>query len=118
MATTEVSQSLIVDYNKAMGKPSPFSRFFTWCGAQQHNRLLWLGIALTTHCCVITPLTLLAVLTSTANFFLISVAILTMEIVFVTNLTVGSTKINLPLYFGSIGINLLIILYSVSQVIF
>lgn len=74
---------------------------------------MWLGIALSAHGCIITPLTIMAVLLAGTNMFLFILAIVAMGATLVTNLAALPTKITLPVFFLSILIDLAIIFSSV-----
>ena len=88
---------------------SIFSRFLNWCNNQQEDRLLWLGIALVGHGCVITPLTILAVLLAGTNLFLFVTVLVAMGMSLVTNLAALPTKITIPVFILSIVIDLVVI---------
>ena len=81
----------------------------TWCNNQQEDRLLWLGIALVGHGCVITPLTIMAVLLAGTNLFLFVTALVAMGMSLVTNLAALPTKITIPVFLLSIVIDLVVI---------
>jgi len=70
---------------------------------------MWLGVALSAHGCIITPLTIMAVLLAGTNMFLFILAIVAMGATLVTNLAALPTKITLPVFFLSILIDLAII---------
>jgi hypothetical protein len=86
-----------------------FSRFTAWCTNQQEDRLLWLGIALVGHGCVITPLTIMAVLLAGTNLFLFVLALVAMGMSLVTNLAALPTRITIPVFVLSIIIDLVVI---------
>jgi hypothetical protein len=86
-----------------------FSRFMTWSNNQQEDRLLWLGIALAGHGCVITPLTIMAVLLAGTNMFLFVTALVAMGMSLVTNLAALPTRITIPVFVLSIFIDLVVI---------
>ena len=87
-----------------------FSKFINWCSDQQENRLSWLAIAIAGHGCVLTPLTVFAVVNSGNNLILFMVSILAMAMVLITNLAALPTKITIPFLFGSILVDLGILL--------
>ena len=90
-------------------RASFFSRFLSWSNGQQPNRLLWLGIILTFHGCILTPLVVMAVLLAGTNFTLFMMTIVAMGISLVTNLAAMSTRITIPLFLLSVLIDLLVI---------
>lgn len=87
-----------------------FSRFMTWCNNQQENRLLWLGITLTGHGCVITPLTIMAVLLAGTNMFLFITVLAAMGLSLVTNLAALPTRITIPVFILTILVDLVVII--------
>src|SRR5688572_28913269 len=93
---TITTQSLQGIYTRS--SESIFSRFMAWCSNQQENRLLWLGIAVTGHGCVITPLTILAVLLAGTNLFLFVLVLVAMCMSLVTNLAALPTRITIPVF--------------------
>ena len=75
--------------------------FLTWSKEQEPHRILWVGVALATHGCIITPLTIMALLMlSTGDVPMISftMVMLSMVMVLVTNLAALPTKITIPVY--------------------
>ena len=94
---------------------SIFSRFMTWCNGQQENRLLWLGVAVAAHGCVITPLTIMAVLLAGTNLVLFILALVAMGLSLVTNLAALPTKITIPVFLLSILIDLAIIVACITM---
>jgi len=107
MKTISVTQSS-AQY-RSENHVSLLSRFMTWSDAQQHNRLLWLGIILSFHGCILTPLTVIAVLLAGTNLTLFIVAIVAMGLSLVTNLAAMPTKITVPVFVLSILIDLIVI---------
>jgi len=88
---------------------SLLSRFFSWCIGQEKNRLLWLGLILALHGCIITPLTVMAVLLAGTNFALFVLAIVAMGLSLVTNLAAMPTKITIPVFALSIMVDLVVV---------
>jgi hypothetical protein len=64
MATTTFNHSTGSNYTLSHAHTSFFTRFFDWCNAQEYNRLLWVGVTLVTHGCIITPIAVLAIVLS------------------------------------------------------
>ena len=112
MATT-YQHSVSTEYTAQPTKTSIWSRFINWTEAQQHNRLLWLGIALTAHGCILTPITIMAVLLAGTNLFLFVLALVAMGMSLVTNLAALPTRITIPVFILSILIDIVIIAASV-----
>jgi len=106
---TILNQTIAVNYSEKASKVSVFKRFLNWCEGQQKNRLLWLGIALSAHGCIITPLAVMAVLLAGTNMFLFMLAIMAMGATLVTNLAAMPTKITLPVFILSTLVDIAII---------
>ena len=109
MATTTLIQTIAVSYSEKISKVSLIERFLNWCKDQDRNRLLWLGIALSAHGCIITPITVMAVLFAGTNMFLFILAILAMGATLVTNLAAMPTKVTIPVFILSTLIDIAII---------
>ena len=105
----------IATYKESLVKPSIISRFITWTKNQQPNRLLWLGVALVAHGCIITPITISAVIFAGTNLVLFMSAIIAMSLVVVTNLAAMPTKITIPVFFFSILLDIAIIIASFTM---
>lgn len=84
-----------------------------WCDGQQKNRLLWLGVALAAHGCILTPITIMAVLLAGTNLFLFILALVAMGLSLVTNLAAMPTRITIPVFIFSVLIDLAIIISCV-----
>jgi hypothetical protein len=92
-----------------------FSKFMTWSDAQQASRLLWLGLILSLHGCIITALTVMAVLLAGTNLTLFMVTIIAMGISLVSNLAAMPTKITIPLFVVSIIMDLVVIGFALAH---
>ena len=110
MITTTLQHTIATNYTKGISRPSLFTQFINWCKEQENYRLLWLGIALAGHGCILTPLTVMAVLLAGTNLFLFFSAIAAMGITLVTNLAAMSTKITIPVFILSILIDIAIVI--------
>lgn len=95
-------------------KNSLIRRFFAWCQAQEENRLLWLGIILGGHGCVITPLTLLFIMLAGNPVILWPFAIAAITMALVVNLAALPTKITIPIFLFSLLIDLFIIINCIA----
>ena len=107
MKTISVTHNTAHYYSKE--RISLFSRFLNWSDGQQANRLLWLGVILSFHGCILTPLTVMAVLLAGTNFTLFMMTIVAMGISLVTNLAAMPTKITIPLFVLSVVIDLVVV---------
>jgi hypothetical protein len=112
MATTTFQQSYTTEYTQSK-TTSPWKRFMAFSEGQQENRLLWLGVALAGHGCILTPLTVMAVLLAGTNLFLFVLALVAMGMSLVTNLAAMPTKVTIPIFFLSILIDIAIIISCV-----
>ena len=101
-------------YTEQSSSTSFLEKFINWCKGQEENRLLWLGIALAGHGCILTPLTVMAVLLAGTNLFLFILAIVAMGMSLVTNLAAMPTKITIPVLVLSILIDIAIVIASVA----
>src|SRR5215213_9295570 len=110
METTTFNHTITANYTHRVSKPAFFSAFINWCKNQQENRLLWLGVALTGHGCIITPITIMAILLAGNSLPLFIVALTAMGMALVTNLAALPTKITIPVFIFSILIDLGIII--------
>ena len=109
MTTTTYNPALAGSYSKESTKISVYRKFLAWTDGQENNRLLWLGIALSAHGCIITPLTVMAVLLAGTNMFLFVLAIVAMGASLVTNLAALPTRITIPVFILSTLIDIAII---------
>ena len=95
--------------NMKTARPSLLKNFMHWCTRQQENRLLWLGIALTAHGCIITPLTLMVIMLAGSYLALFIFVLVAMGANLVVNLAALPTKITIPLFLFSLFIDLIVI---------
>jgi len=109
MTTTTYNASISGSYSNVTTKTSIYRKFITWTEEQENNRLLWLGIALSAHGCIITPLTVMAVLMAGTNMFLFILAIVAMGASLVTNLAALPTKVTIPVFILTTLIDIAII---------
>ena len=108
MATT-ITQQISTGYTT---RKNTLSSFLDWSKAQEYNRLLWVGIGLATHGCIITPLTIMALLFFTNGevpMVSFTVVIMAMVMVLITNLAALPTKITIPVYALSIVADLVVL---------
>lgn len=105
MATTTLTPSITRNYTQ----PSVFTKFINWCERQQENRILWIGLALAGHGCIITPLTIFAVVMTGNSMGLFMTAVLAMAFTLVVNLAAQPTKVTIPVFILTILVDLGII---------
>ena len=108
MAT--IQQTISTTYTGTQRTSSVFSRFINWCESQQKNRFIWLALALVGHGCVLTPVTLFAVILAGNSIFFWVMAIIAMMTALVTNLAALPTKYTIPAFLFSIIIDIAIII--------
>jgi hypothetical protein len=112
MATTSIQQTTAA-YQHTYA--NPVAKFFSWSAAQNGNRLLWIGIILAAHGCILTPLTVMATfLGGTVNITLIVLAIVAMGMALVSNLAAQPTKVTIPVFVLSVLIDLGIMIAAVA----
>ena len=88
---------------------SLWRKFINWCESQEKYRFGWLAASLTLHGCVLTIMTMFAVILSGNHFIFWPFIIGAMGITLVVNLAALPTKITIPVFFASILIDLTII---------
>lgn len=111
---TIINQTIETTYESSASKLSLFTRFMNWSKDQERNRLLWIGVALAGHGCIITPLTVMAVLLAGTNLFLFILALVAMGASLVTNLAAMPTRITIPVFVLSIIVDLVIIISCIA----
>ena len=110
MNTSVLHHSVSTVYEEKSSAPSLLARFITWCKAQEESRLLWLGIILIAHGCILTPLTVMGVMFMGNNLYLFVLAIAAMGMTLVTNLAALPTRITIPVFVLSILVDLAIVI--------
>ena len=93
---------------------SPVSKFMTWCTDQEEHRLLWSGVMLSLHGCILTPITLLLIAMTGVNMLLIGSAVFAMTFVLITNLAALPTKYTLPTFALSILADIVVLIAAFS----
>jgi hypothetical protein len=91
-------------------KESPWKKFISWCDSQEKYRFGWLAAAITLHGCVLTILTMFAVVLAGNHFIFWPFVIGGMGITLVVNLAAMPTKITIPVFFFSVVLDLIIII--------
>jgi hypothetical protein len=92
-----------------------FSRFFAWCSKQEKNRIMWTGVSLALHGCVITPVTLLAVMLCGVPTSLLILTVFGIFITLVVNLAAMPTRITIPAFILSILVDVGVIVTAISM---
>ena len=95
-------------------KVSIWKKFIDWCNSQEQYRLGWLAAALTIHGCVLTILTMFAVVLAGNHFIFWPFIIGGMGITLIVNLAAMPTKITIPVFFFSVLVDLVIIVSCIA----
>ena len=114
MKAVSINQSYPI-YAERVEKTNIIARFLNWSRAQEYNRMLWIGIGLAGHGCVITPITSMIILAFGGGLALFIVATAAMGMVLVTNLAAMPTRITIPVLVLSILIDLGLIAATLLQ---
>jgi hypothetical protein len=104
-----IHHSYTSSYNKAEKRTSLWKKFISWADGQEENRLGWTAFAITGHGCVFTIFTSMAILFSGNHFIFWPFAIVAMVACVVVNLAAMPTKITIPVFFFSLGVDATII---------
>ncbi|HEV7330015.1 MAG TPA: hypothetical protein VGN63_03155 [Flavisolibacter sp.] len=110
---TTLNQTINTTYTGSLSQASLWSRFMAYCKGQEHNRIMWVGLALAIHGCALTPITVMATLFAGPNFFLFMTAMVAMGIALVTNLAAMPTKVTIPAFALSVIIDIVILISCV-----
>ncbi len=107
--------SISSSYIESKSHTSMWSQFINWTISEEKNRLLWLAIALAGHACVITIITLLAIIFSGNNFTLWVFTMIGITACLVVNLAALPTKITIPVFLLSVLIDVIIIAFCIAN---
>ena len=110
-----VQQSLNPSYFSNEKKQSILSRFITWCNVQEKYRFGWLAIIVTVHGCILTPLTVLAIVSGGNNFVFWGIAISAMAMALIANLAAMPTKVTIPVFFFSVLLDVTVIVGAIAS---
>jgi hypothetical protein len=108
MALT-LHKSFTASYTQTETKRSFWDRFIEWADRQQEYCIGWAAATLTVHGCVLTIITVMAILLAGNPFVMWPLAIGAMAASLVVNLAALPTKITIPVFFISVVIDLVII---------
>ena len=106
---TITNPTIATAYSERATKTSLWTRFIQWSKDQDSNRFGWTGGILAGHGCIVTPITLFAIILSGSNIVFFIAAIVAMMASLVTNLAAMPTKVTIPTFFITILIDLIII---------
>lgn len=90
-------------------RQSLWSRFIQWADSQEKYRFGWTAGILAGHGCVVTIITMAAIVFTGNNFIFWPFAIAAMAVCVITNLAALPTKITIPVFFVSLLVDLVII---------
>lgn len=110
---TTLNHTINTTYPESPAPTSLWARFMAYCKGQEHNRNLWVGLALAIHGCALTPITVIATLFTGPSFFLFMAAMVAMGIALVTNLAAMPTKITIPAFALSVLMDIVILIFCV-----
>jgi hypothetical protein len=110
---TIFNQQIAGTYND-VAKVSLIHKFTAWTEAQENNRLLWLGIAIAGHGCVLAPISLFIIMFTGFQFGLFMTVMGAMAAALIVNLAAMPTKITIPVFFASIIADLVAITVAVT----
>ncbi|MEO6489533.1 MAG: hypothetical protein ABIO04_06305 [Ferruginibacter sp.] len=115
MTSATLDQTISTSYKKNISGANLISTSIAWCTAQEDSRLLWVGLGLTIHGCIITPLTVLTILITGSGLGLlgIAIAIVAMTAVLVVNLAALPTKITIPVFALSLVADIALIIAAI-----
>jgi|SRR5687767_1305397 len=91
-------------------KVPAWKKFIDWCDGQEKYRFGWLAAALSIHGCILTILTMFAVVLAGNHFIFWPFVIGAMAITLISNLAAMPTKITIPVFFFSVIMDLVIII--------
>jgi hypothetical protein len=111
---TILQQSIQATYSKQERRPTLISRFFSWSDRQEKYRFGWVAGTIAFHGCVLTPITLFAIILSGNNIFFWALTLAGMAMSLVTNLAALPTKITIPVFFLSVFIDFVIIVSCIA----
>ena len=93
---------------------SPWKKFITWCIGQEKYRLGWLAAAIALHGCILTIITMFAVVLAGNHFIFWPFVIGAMGITLIVNLAAMPTKITIPVFFFSVFVDIVIIVSCIA----
>lgn len=112
---TTFNHSISTTYTESASGISLWKKFMTYCKEQEENRLLWVGIILAAHGCILTPMAVMLTLITGPNFFLFMTAMVGMGIALVTNLAAMPTKVTIPAFALSILMDIAIVVSCIAS---
>ena len=111
---TTYQQILQENAAQRVNQTSLVTKFSNWTKEQEKNRMLWLAFAVAGHGCVITIITMFAILFTGNNFVFWPFAIGAMAMTLIVNLAAMPTKITIPVFFLTISIDIAVIVAALT----
>lgn len=115
MSTSALIPNKAAHLYRAFEKNSLFSRFISWCQSQEKNRMLWIGTSLGLQGCVITPITLFAVIFSGIHTWMLALTATSIMLTLVVNLAALPLKNAIPAFAVSLTINVALIVAAIIE---
>jgi hypothetical protein len=109
MITNSFLPAINGNYAKSVSNVSFLRRFIAWCAGQESDRMLWQGIILGVHSCVLTPLALMICLLAGVDNYLWVPVVVAIAPNLVVNLAALPTRITIPVFFLSILADLAVV---------
>lgn len=113
MSTSEFMLNPGMTLHAAGSKQNLFTRFLNWCGSQEKNRMLWIGLTLGIHGCVLSPITLFAVIFSGIQTWMLALTAASIMLTLVVNLAALPMKNAIPVYVLSLAINISLLMAAI-----
>src|SRR5204862_6898381 len=113
--TYRQTMSISYHYHGAIKQEALWTRFINRSTDQEEKKMLWLASGLAGHGCVLTILTLLAIMLSGNPVILWPFAMAPIASCLIVNLAALPTKITIPVFFFSVLIDLVIIGICISN---
>ncbi len=113
MSTSQLILAPGNSINTAFEKTSLLDRFLNWCELQEQERLLWVGTSLGLQGCVITPITLFAVIFSGIHTWMIAFTAASIMLTLVVNLAALPLRYAIPAFAVSLFINISLIVTAI-----
>jgi hypothetical protein len=93
---------------------SLWQKFMTYAGTQEEKRFFWAAISLVGHGTFFTIVTLATVILTGNVFALLAITCLTMTTVLVVNLAALPVRYIIPVFFGSLVVDVLVIITALA----
>jgi hypothetical protein len=112
---TTYQQVILGKAAHATNRESLITKFSNWTKEQEKNRMLWLALGVAGHGCVITIITMFAILFTGNNFIFWPFAMGAMAMTLIVNLSAMPTKITIPVFLFSVLIDVVVIALCIAN---